>query len=254
MNLQENIRRILREELSPRIRRRLSNDEMENEFLESFEGAYRLTKNRKVLSSHFLDELLYTTITFMMDGVHWRFVSTLPEGEFWYDDIHQELENHYKDRIIQMYNEKQGINESILREEYTVRQMKLLTIASKVGLLKTAEMVGGIEYLMNMLGDEFLTTNNKIKIIKEVVETTNDEYITLMDMNENPIVLKDEDGELSQIEMIYREDVAVFHYGGYKYSQDLGESYMSYEELPKYVLDDIFNMVLDFYTGTLENK
>ena len=142
----------------------------------------------------------------------------------------------------------------ILREEYTVRQMKLLTIASHTGLLKTGKMFGGIEYLINMLGDEFLTTNNKIKIIKEIVETTNDAYITLMDMNENPIVLKYEDGKLSQIEMIYKEDVAVFHYGGYKYSQDLGENYMSYEELPKDVLDDIFNMVLDFYIGSLEDN
>jgi hypothetical protein len=142
----------------------------------------------------------------------------------------------------------------ILREEYTVKQMKLLTIASQAGLLKTGEMFGGIEYLINVLGDEFLTTNNKIKIIKEVVETTDDEYIVLMDMNENQIVLKDEDGELSQIEMINKEDVTVFHYGGYKYSQILDESYMSYEELPKDVLDDIFDMVLDFYTGTLENN
>ena len=142
----------------------------------------------------------------------------------------------------------------ILREEYTVKQMKLLNIASQVGFLKTADMVKGVENLINILGDEFLTTNNKIKIIKEIVETTNDEYITLMDMNENPIVIKDEDGKISQIEMIYREDVAVFHYGGYKYSKDLGESYMSYEELPKDVLDDIFNMVLDFYTGSLENN
>lgn len=142
----------------------------------------------------------------------------------------------------------------ILREEYTAKQMKLLTLVSKLGLLKVGKMLGGVEDLINVLGDEFLTTNNKIKIIKEVVETTDYEYITLMDMNENPIVLKDEDGELSQIEMIYREDVAVFHYGGYKYSQILDESYMSYEELPKDVLDDIFNMVLDFYTGTLENK
>lgn len=53
----------------------------------------------------------------MMDGIHWRLVSTLPEDEFWYDDIHAELENHYKDRIIQMYNERKGINESVLREE-----------------------------------------------------------------------------------------------------------------------------------------
>jgi hypothetical protein len=108
MNLQENIRRILREELSARIKRRLSIDEMENEFLESFEGAYRLTKDRKVLSSHFLDELIYTTITFMMDGMHYRLYSTLPEDEFWYDDIHQELQNHYRDRIMQMYNERKG--------------------------------------------------------------------------------------------------------------------------------------------------
>jgi len=112
-DLQEQIRRVLREELSTRIRRRLSYNEMENEFIESFEEAYRLTKKRKVLSSHFLDELVYTTITFMMDGVHWRFVSTLPEDEFWYDDIHKELENHYRDRIIQMYNESKGIKESI---------------------------------------------------------------------------------------------------------------------------------------------
>ena len=108
---------VLREELSPRVKRRIGSDEMEKEFLESFESAYNLTKDRKVLRAHFLDELIYTTISIMMDGYHWRFVSTLPEDEFWYDDIHTGLQNHYKDRIIQMYNKRQGINESILREE-----------------------------------------------------------------------------------------------------------------------------------------
>ena len=108
MNLQETIRRILREELSSRVRRRIAPDEMEKEFLESFESAYNLTKIRKVLLTHFLDELIYVTISMMMDGFHWRFTSTLPEDEFWYDDIHTELENHYRDRIIQMYNERQG--------------------------------------------------------------------------------------------------------------------------------------------------
>ena len=117
MSIQESIRRILREELSPRVRRRIDPDEMEKEFLESFDSAYNLTKRRKVLSTHFLDDLIYTTISMMMDGYHWRFTSTLPEDEFWYDDIHTELENHYRDRIIQMYNERRGINESILREE-----------------------------------------------------------------------------------------------------------------------------------------
>jgi hypothetical protein len=49
MNLQETIRRVLREELSSRIKRRFSYDEMEKEFLESFDSAYDLTKRRKVL-------------------------------------------------------------------------------------------------------------------------------------------------------------------------------------------------------------
>ena len=116
-NLQENIRRILREELSLRVKRRIDPDEMEKEFLESFDSAYDLTKKRKVLSRHFLDELISTIIIMMMEAFHWRFDSTLPEDEFWYDDIHTELENHYRDRITQMYNEREGINESILRKE-----------------------------------------------------------------------------------------------------------------------------------------
>ena len=117
MNLQESIRRIIREELSPRVRRRVDPYEMEKEFLESFDYAYDLTKRRKVSSTHFLDELIYTTISMTMDGFHWRFTRTLPEDEFWYADIHTELENHYRDRITQMYNERQGIKESILMEE-----------------------------------------------------------------------------------------------------------------------------------------
>jgi hypothetical protein len=108
MNLQETIRRILREELSIRVKRRITPDEMEKEFLESFDSAYDLTKRRRVLRAHFLDELISTIIIMMMEAFHWRFHSTLPEGEFWYDDIHTELENHYRKRITRMYNERKG--------------------------------------------------------------------------------------------------------------------------------------------------
>ena len=113
MNLQETIRKVLREELSARVRRRVPSREMEKEFLESFEDAYNLTKRRKISQINFLDELINTTANMMMDGLHWRFVSTLPKNEFWYEDISTELKNHYMDRITQMYNERKGINESI---------------------------------------------------------------------------------------------------------------------------------------------
>ena len=59
----------------------------------------------------------------MMDGIHYKLHSTLPEDERWYDDIHQELENHYKNRIEKFYKIMEGIKESasnirtILKEE-----------------------------------------------------------------------------------------------------------------------------------------
>lgn len=132
----------------------------------------------------------------------------------------------------------------ILREEYTEKQMKLLTLASQIGFLKTADMVGGVDDLLNILGDEFLTDNNIIKIIKEIVLTTEDEYITFLDMNENPLVLRDNE-VLSQIEMLYPNDVAVFSYN--THGQDMGEDYFLYEELPVSILHDIFNMVIGYY-------
>ena len=149
MNLQESIRRILREELSLRVRRRIDPDEMEKEFLESFDSAYDLTKKRKVLSRHFLNELISTIIIMMMEAFHWRFDSTLPEDEFWYDDIHTELENHYRDRITQMYNEIRGINESIIREE--TKQIVTPIINESMGYSRS------VEQWADYISDEFLS-------------------------------------------------------------------------------------------------
>jgi hypothetical protein len=109
MNLQENIKRILREErkLSARIRRRFTEDELEKEFIESIDFAYDLTKIRKVLRSHFLEELIQTTINVMIDGLHYGLLTTHPENERWYEDVKNELESYYRDRIIKMYNERE---------------------------------------------------------------------------------------------------------------------------------------------------
>jgi len=115
MNLQEHIRRVIREEtkIPLTLLRRFSINELDDEFLESFEFAYDLTKRRKVLTSSFLSELINTTVHVMIDSLHWKLVSTLPDDVFWFDVIRNELENLYRDRIIQMYNETKGINESI---------------------------------------------------------------------------------------------------------------------------------------------
>ena len=109
------------------MRRGFSFDELENEFSESFNEAYLLTKKRKVLSSHFLNELIDTTISMMMDGLHYKLYSTLPEDEHWYDNIYSDLKRHYKNKIIQKYNEKKGfvvIAEEANEIETAVRERK----------------------------------------------------------------------------------------------------------------------------------
>ena len=108
MSLQESIKRILREELQLPlfIRRRVSPEEMEKEFLESFDFAYDIIKRRKLLSTHELSELIYTTISVIIDSIHWILISTTPENSEWYEYTRNLLTDYYEDRITQMYNEK----------------------------------------------------------------------------------------------------------------------------------------------------
>lgn len=118
------------------------------------------------------------------------------------------------------------------------------------GVLDSANLVGGLTTLLEILGDEFLTDNNMIRIIEEIILTTEDEYITFRDMNENPLVLRDDDEVLSQIELLYPQDVAVFKYNQHT-GHDIGEDYLLYDILPTDVLHNIFNMVINFYIDNL---
>ena len=110
-NLQESIRRILREETInlTTILRRVSIDDLEREFEESLDitsnwffrfiekngdiinldGRYDLTINR----------FINVTISNMMDGIHHDLYSTLPEDVQWYEDVKETLKDYYKDRI-----------------------------------------------------------------------------------------------------------------------------------------------------------
>ena len=138
----------------------------------------------------------------------------------------------------------------ILKED-TLKQ-SLIDEIKENGVLDSANLVGGLTTLLEILGDEFLTDNNIIKIIKEIVLTTEDEYITFLDMNENPLVLRDDDEVLSQIELLYPKDVAVFEYNP-RNGHDMGEDYFVYEILETDILHDIFNMVINYYIDYLYN-
>ena len=121
MKLEQTIRRILREErnLSLRIRRRIPIELLEEKFIEAFNFALKLVKKLKRPSTA-KREVVEVTINYLMDVFHNLFIETLPDNERWYDDIQNELKNHFEDRIIQMYDEIGGINyfnESVLKED-----------------------------------------------------------------------------------------------------------------------------------------
>ncbi len=144
----------------------------------------------------------------------------------------------------------------ILREEYTDKQKKLLTLASKVGFLATAKITGGISKLLNILGKDFLNNkNNKIMIIKEILvehlEILGWQYIPLGDINEEPIVMSKENGIVKQIEQLYPEDVSVYSYEEDNYDNEMGDTYvfvLYYEDLPTDILDQVFYILTDFHT------
>ena len=132
----------------------------------------------------------------------------------------------------------------ILKEESLIQ--KIESQIKKIGFLNASMMLGGFEHIVNLLGDDFFTDNYKIKIIREIILTTDEEQLSFQEMGETPLVLSDEDGELTQIEFISPNFVTAYSYGGYKYSQDLDDMDLNYEELPRDVLNDIYITVLHY--------
>jgi len=106
-NLQESIRRILREESKPilMIRRRVPYDDLEKEFSESLDMSSNMLRNTNkddgsIMS---LNRFIDVTISILMDGIHYELYSTMPEDSQWYGEAIESLKDYYKDRIKSRY-------------------------------------------------------------------------------------------------------------------------------------------------------
>jgi len=107
MSLQENIRRVLREEINylTIILRRVLPDDLEREFSESLDMSsnmfFNLIKNGggTMTFKRFID----VTISILMDGIHHELYSNLPEELEWYQKVIESLKNYYKNRIKTRY-------------------------------------------------------------------------------------------------------------------------------------------------------
>ena len=96
---------ILKEELSPRVRRRVPYDDLEREFSESLDMSSNMLRNTNkddgsIMS---LNRFIDVTISILMDGIHYELYSTMPEDSQWYGEAIESLKDYYKDRIKSRY-------------------------------------------------------------------------------------------------------------------------------------------------------
>jgi hypothetical protein len=121
MNLQEHIKKVLREEknLIPMIRRRIPHDDLEREFKESLDMSSNMlvNLNRNDGGIISLKRFIDITTSILMDGIHYEIYSTMPLESQWYDEVIGSLKKHYKHRIEVRYDQ---LMRKVLKEEYEI--------------------------------------------------------------------------------------------------------------------------------------
>lgn len=139
----------------------------------------------------------------------------------------------------------------IIKEELSSRQKKLLNLINNIGMYNASTAVGGISRLISIVGEDNITTDNKISFIKGLIKTVHMEFISIDEMGEEPIHIGEEDDITSQIEVLYSDDVMVGHTDN-GYGIDFNpEEFVTYEKLPEQIIDEIYNMIVNYCINIL---
>lgn len=140
----------------------------------------------------------------------------------------------------------------IIKEDLSSRQKKLLNVINNIGMYNASTTVGGISRLISIVGEDNITTDNKISFIKGLIKTVHMEFISMDDMGEEPIHIDEEDDIISQIEILYSDEVLVDYVdAGYDDANFNPEEFVSYEELPEQIIDEIYNMIVNYCINVL---
>jgi hypothetical protein len=140
----------------------------------------------------------------------------------------------------------------IIKEDLSSRQKKLLNVINNIGMYNASTTVGGISRLISIVGEDNITTDNKISFIKGLIKTVHMEFISMDDMGEEPIHIDEEDDIISQIEILYSDEVLVDYVdAGYNDVYFNPEKFVSYEELPEQIIDEIYNMIVNYCINVL---
>jgi hypothetical protein len=136
MNLQEQIRKILREELGlpSYLRRRTTKDELDEIFREATQYVLQPNKSFKKESPQRIKEII---ISIMMDHLHGKF-SNWGTKEFDYDSIFNSLMNYYSDKIEELI----GDNRYLSEDTNNPAKQKLERLIERQSLREVVKMMG----------------------------------------------------------------------------------------------------------------
>jgi hypothetical protein len=144
-----------------------------------------------------------------------------------------------------MKNDIKSILKKYLTEEMNKKD-KIISLIKNHGLYLAVKMVGGYETLKKLIGGYNSISRERIIDTIDDLVSDYDDTIALVDINMNPIIIREADGELCQIEMLYSTGVGISCYGGYKYEQELDFIVTNYFELDNEGIYEIFEGLMDY--------
>ena len=122
---------------------------------------------------------------------------------------------------------------------------KLRLMTKTIGLIQMMKSIGLEELFKKTEGFDFLTEVELIKTIQECVDIVG-EPLQYDELGIEPILWRETQDEIHQIEFFSDKRVTVQVWGGYNYDTDEGEYHLPYERLNKDELMLIVYGFLDF--------
>ena len=122
---------------------------------------------------------------------------------------------------------------------------KLRLMTKTIGLVQMAKSIGLQDLFKKTEGFDFLTEEELIKTIRECVDVAGG-ALQYNELGIEPILWRETQDEIHQIEFFSDKRVTVQVWEGYNYNTDGGQYYLQYERLNKDELTLILYGFLDF--------
>lgn len=172
----------------------------------------------------------------------------LRDLERYISSLHNEI--YPKDNLRQptmYYNIEDNFKKSNINESVSPNiQDKIMNLVNKYGIIGAIKIVGTYDDLRELLkGKEFLTRENMIEVIIQVTQEVGG--LGVNEIGLEPIVIKEPNIEIHQIEYFGTYGVIVQVWGGYKMETDEGEYRMSYDGLDTIHLYEITDAMIEYY-------